>query len=165
MTTTTLKAALGLAALSTALAAPPARADDASQPDRQKVAAQVRQTLKSEGRMSDKDVAAMGADIDRHAGDHGYGDAVSDTVHAMQAQGCYGTCLAAAIHKVNGAMDNGHPAAEAAKMASQGHAGPKGTAGERSRGGADAQHRRDRMHDRDQDRAGAHAGGMHGERR
>ena len=162
------KTTLGLAALSLALCA---RGDDDTRTDRQKVAAQVRQTLK-QGGMSDRDIAAMDADIDRHSADHGFGEAVSAAVHQAQASGCPGTCLAEAVHDVNRAMDRGHPADEAARMVGKAVAAAKGTEAQRR----DSVHRdmaaalrdrhRDRTHDRAQDMAAGHGGGMmHGDRR
>ncbi len=170
MKTTIVNATLGLAALSLLLAAPGARADEATKPDREKVAAQVRQTLKAEGHLSDEDVAAMGHDIDRHAGDHGYGEAVSNAVHQAQASGCLGTCLAEAVHQVNHAMDQGQSAAHASKMVGRAVADAKGTETQRRdrvRQDMDAALRdqqRDRMRDRSQGMAGGagHGGGMGG---
>ncbi|HEU4382212.1 MAG TPA: hypothetical protein VFR85_01815 [Anaeromyxobacteraceae bacterium] len=162
--------AFSLAAMSLSLAASPARSDDATQPDRQKVAAQVRQTLKSDGHMSDQDIAAMSHDIDRHSGDHGYGEAVSATVHQAQASGCLGTCLAEAVHQVNHAMDRGKSADQASKMVGRAVADAKGSETQRRdrvRKDVDAalhDHQRDRMHDRSQGMAGGagHGGGMGG---
>lgn len=172
MRTTILGATLGLAALSLSLPAGAARADEATPPDRQKVAAQVRQTLKSEGHLSDQDVAAMAKDIDRHAGDHGYGEAVSSAVHQAQASGCLGTCLAEAVHQVNHAMDQGRSAEQASRMVSRAVAEAKGSEAQRRdrvRHDMDAalrDHQRDRMHDRSQGMAGGTGhggmGGMHG---
>ena len=165
----TATSCLGLAALSLVLAAPTARADDATPPDRAQVAAQVRHTLKSEGHMSDQDVAAMGKDIDRHSGDHGYGEAVSAAVHQAQASGCLGTCLAEAVHQVNHAMDKGRSADDAQAMVGKSVAQAKGTETQRRdrvRKDMDAalhDQERDRMHDRSQDMAGgSHGAGMHG---
>lgn len=166
MRITTLKTSFGLAAISLALGALPARPDEAAQPDREQVAAQVRQTLKTEGKMSDQDIAAMRNDIDKHSGDHGFGEAVSTAVHQAQAAGCFGTCLAEAVHDVNRAMDRGHPADEAAKMVGKAVAGAKGTEAQRRnhiRRDMDlalgSQHR-DRMHEQAQDTGAGHGGGM-----
>ncbi len=166
-----LAAALGLA-----LAAGPARADDATSPDRDKVKEQLHQTLKNDGHLSDKAVAALDKGIDKHAGDHGYGEAVSTTVHQALQNGCTGTCLAEAIHQVNHAMDQGRSAEESGKMVDKAVAGSKGTEMQRRdrvrrdmamslRDGA-----RDRMHDRAADmgqggRGGGMGGGMMGGKR
>jgi hypothetical protein len=164
----TMTSCFGLAALSLALAAP-ALADDATQPDREQVAAQVRHTLKSQGHMTDQDIAAMGKDIDRHSGDHGYGEAVSAAVHQAQASGCLGTCLAEAVHQVNHAMDQGKSADQASTMVGHAVAQAKGTETQRrdrvrkDMNAALHDQQRDRMHDRSQEMAGAgHGAGMHG---
>lgn len=158
-------------ALGLALAARPVLADDATTPDREKTKEQVQQTLKGEGHMSDKAIAALSKDIDKHSGDHGFGEAVSDTVHRALASGCTGTCLAEAIHQVNHAMDQGHPADEAAEMVGKAIAGSKGTEAQRrdhvrhDMTVALRDHARDRMHDRAADMGGqgGHGGGsMHG---
>ncbi len=160
------------AALGVALATGPARADDATHPDREKVKEQVRQTLKTDGHLSDKAVAALDQGIDRHTGDHGYGEAVSTTVHQALQSGCTGTCLAEAIHQVNHAMDQGRSAAEAGKMVDKAVADSKGSEAQRRdrvrrdmamslRDGA-----RDRTHDRAADMGqGGHGGGMMGGKR
>ncbi len=169
MKTTTSCFGFGLAALSLALCAP-ARADDATQPDREQVAAQVRHTLKTQGHMADQDIAAMGKDIDQHSGDHGYGEAVSAAVHQAQASGCLGTCLAEAVHQVNRAMDQGKSAGEASRMVGRAVAQANGTETQRRdrvRKDMDAalhDQQRDRMHDRSQGMAAGAGpgGGMHG---
>lgn len=170
MTTTkthVAKTVTGLAALSLALAPLHGRADETTQPDREKVAAQVRQTLKSEGKMSDEAIAAMGREIDKHSGDHGYGEAVSTAVHDAQARDCLRQCLAEAVHQVNHAMDRGRSPDEAARMVGKAVAGAKGTEAQRRdqvRHDMDVALRdrhQERMHDRTQDMAGGagHGGG------
>lgn len=156
-------------ALGVALVARPVFADDATAPDREKTKEQVQQTLKSEGHMSDKAIAALGKDIDKNSGQHGYGEAVSDTVHRALASGCTGTCLAEAIHQVNHAMDQGHPADEAAEMVGKAMAGAKGTEAQRrdhvrrDMTVALRDRSRERMHDRASDMGGTHGGAsMHG---
>lgn len=156
-------------ALGVALVARPVLADDATSPDREKTKDQVQQTLKSEGHLSDKAIAALSKDVDKNSGQHGYGDAISDTVHKALASGCTGTCLAEAIHQVNHAMDQGHSADEAADMVGKAMAGAKGTEAQRRdhvrrdmamalRDGA-----RERMHDHAADMGGSHGGSsMHG---
>ncbi len=158
-------------AMGLALAARPALADDTASPDREKTGEQVRQTLTNEGHLSDKAIAALGKDIDKNSGAHGYGEAVSDTVHKALASGCTGTCLAEAIHQVNHAMDQGHPAGEAAEMVGKAMAGSKGTVAQRrdhvrhEMTVALRDHARERMHDRAADmgsQGGSHgAGSMH----
>ena len=147
------------ASLGLALAVPPAVAGDTSV-DRESVKAQVRHTLATEGQLPDDAMAALDKGIDRHAGDHGYGEAISTAVHDALARGCKGTCLADVIHQINGAMDKGSSAAEAAKEAGKAHAG--------TRDGSDArrdalrrEQAQDRVRDRTQDRgaAGSHAMG------
>ncbi len=156
-------------ALGVALVARPVFADDAASPDRAKTKEQVLQTLKSEGHLSDKAIAALSKDVDKNSGTHGYGDAISDTVHKALANGCTGTCLAEAIHQVNHAMDQGHSADEAADMVGKAVAGAKGTEAQRRdhvrrdmavtlRDSA-----RERMHERASDMGESHGGSsMHG---
>lgn len=124
------------------LAIPPAVADDASV-DREAVKAQVRHTLSTQGKLSDDEVNDLDKGIDRHAGDHGYGEAISTAVHDALARGCKGTCLADVIHQINGAMDKGATAAQAAREAAKDRAA--------ARGGSDA--RRDAARERMQDQA------------
>lgn len=157
-------------ALGVALVARPVFADDATSPDRAKTKEQVQQTLKGEGHMSDQAIAALSKGIDKHAGDHGYGEAVSTTVHQALANGCTGTCLAEAIHQVNHALDQGHSAEEAAGMVGKAMAGAKGTEAQRrdhvrhDMTVALRDHARERTRDRSPDMGGASHGGssMHG---
>lgn len=156
-------------ALGVALVARPVFADDATSPDRERTKAQVEQTLKGEGHLSDKAIAALSKDVDKNSGQHGYGDAISDTVHKALASGCTGTCLAEAIHQVNHAMDQGHPADESAEMVGKAMAGAKGTEAQRrdhvrrDMTMALRDSARERMHDRAADMGGSHGGSsMHG---
>ncbi len=159
-----------LTALGVALVARPVFADDdTASPDREKTKQQVEQTLKDEGHLSAKAIAALSKDIDKNSGQHGFGEAISDTVHKALASGCKGTCLAEAIHQVNHAMDQGHPADEAAEMVGKAMAGAKGTETQRR---SHVRHEmtvalrdnaRDRMHDRASDMGGSHgSSSMHG---
>lgn len=156
-------------ALGVALVARPVFADDATSPDREKTKEQVQQTLKSEGHLSDKAIAALSKDVDKNSGQHGFGDAISDTVHKALANGCTGTCLAEAIHQVNHAMDQGHPADEAAEMVGKAMAGAKGTEAQRrdhvrrDMTMALRDSARERMHDRTGDMGEGHgSSSMHG---
>jgi len=156
------------ASLGLALAVRPALADDTATSgaaagtttrDRAQVGAHVRHMLTTEGQVSDQDVADVQDGIDHHAGDHGYGEAVSTLVHEQLALGCKGTCLADKIHAVNGAMDRGATASEAARAAARAHADARGADVRRDAARRDAA--RDRVRDRTQDRgaAGSHAMG------
>lgn len=155
--------------LGLALVAGPVLADDTAAPEQDATAAQVKQTLKTEGHMSDKAIAALQKDIDKNSGTHGFGDAISDTVHASLAAGCTGTCLAEAIHQVNNAVAKGLSPEDSSAMVGKAVAGAKGTETQRrdhvrhemTVALRDGSH--DRMRDRSSDMGGGHGGSsMHG---
>jgi len=147
------------ASLGLVLAIPRALAADPPV-DREAVKAQVHHTLTTEGKVPDDAMGPLEKGIDRHAGDHGYGEAISTAVHDAHARGCFGTCLADVIHETNGAMDKGASAADAARQARPAHAGSRDGSDTR-RDALRREQAADRVHDRTQDRgaAGSHAMG------
>lgn len=77
----------------------------------------VRTILKNQGKLSDKDLKDAEPDIKQFADRGGHGETVSDAVHAAQARGCTGQCLAAVVRDINRAMSHGSSEAAAAKAA------------------------------------------------
>lgn len=74
---------------------------------------EVRQILKTDGKMSEKDLKGVETDIDQFAAHGGHGAAVSQLVHAAQAETppCLGQCLADRLRALNGAMSAANKAA------------------------------------------------------
>jgi hypothetical protein len=144
------------ASLGLALAIPRTQAAD-TPVDAESVKAKVHHLLTTEGQVSDNDMAGLEKGIDTHSGDHGFGEAISTAVHDALAKGCKGTCLAAVIHKINGAMDKGTPAAQAARDAGEAHAD--------ARADSLREQAQDRVRDRTQNQGAAGSHAMGGGRR
>jgi len=131
----------------------------------EQVRAQVMERLEKEGHVPEHALARVREGFDRHAEDRGYGEAIRTAVHDSLAAGCRGTCLADVIHEINGAMDRGASAAEAAARATRAGAARGDTdrtqLRDRARDhAADTQRDMDRTRDRAQGRAGGHGPGM-----
>ena len=134
--------------------------------DREQARQRVHDTLRTQGQLSDEAMAHLAQGIDRHAGETGYGEAVSSMVRESLKAGCTGECLADAVRGMNGAMERGVAASEAGRQAASaardraGVGAGHGSAGER--GMAQRDPSREMSRDRARDRAGAMGGGTAG---
>jgi hypothetical protein len=140
-----------------------ARGQDQTQ-EREQAGQRVRETLRTQGQLPEEAMEHLGEGIDRHAGEHGYGEAVTNVVRESLQVGCTGTCLAEAVRSVNGAMDRGATASEAGRQAASAarDRARAGRADAAERGTAERDRARERSHDRARDRAGAMGGGAAG---
>ena len=82
--------------------------------DREEVRAQVHRQLTTQGEVSEQDAKDLDAEVSANAAHAGYGPAIRSAIQADLAAGCKGTCLAADIHAINGAVARGVPPETAA---------------------------------------------------
>lgn len=121
----------------------------------------VRTILKTEGKMSDKDLKDVEPDIKQFADRGGHGETVSDAVHAAQAKGCTGQCLADVIRAINSAMSHGSSEAAAAKAAAASAEAARDAAARREESKENARAQA-REHERETAAGAAGAGSSHG---
>jgi hypothetical protein len=158
-----IAASLGLALARAVLAADPATTTDQ---ERERVRAQVHHQITTQGGVSEREANDLDAEVSASAAHAGYGPAIKSLVQTDLEKGCKGTCLAADIHAMNGAVAKGVSPDEAVK-ATTGRAGHGGGAPSDPQARSE-DHRQDPMHDaadRAHDRTMDHGGGqtgMHG---
>ena len=160
-----IAASLGLALARPVLATDTATTTDQ---DRERVRAQVHPQITTQGGVSEQDANDLDHEVSANAAHAGYGPAIKSLIQSDLANGCKGTCLAADIHAINGAVAKGVPPDEAVKATTGRNAHASGTPSDPQARSED--HRQDQMHhdasaDRAHDRTMDHDGGqagMHG---